>query len=85
MVIQMQNNGQTRKKSLLESFVNVLSGFVIASIAWRFIIAPLFNIEHSWGKNMAITLIFSVISITRGYCVRRVFNMIDRNIHKEAR
>lgn len=67
---------QTRSRSFVERLANQVSGLVIASLTWR-VIAPLFEIEHDWGRNIRITLIFATISIIRGYVVRRLFNWLD--------
>lgn len=64
---------QTKKKSLAEAVTNTAVGFGI-SLAATFIIFPLLGIESSAGKNVLITLFFTVISILRGYVLRRFFN-----------
>lgn len=64
---------QTKKQSFLETIVNTFIGFAISLIA-TFIILPLFGIESTVAKNIGITMCFTVISILRGYVVRRYFN-----------
>ena len=64
---------QTKKQSFIESVTNTAIGFVI-SLSATFIIFPLVGITSSAGKNIIITLFFTVISILRGYLIRRFFN-----------
>jgi hypothetical protein len=63
---------QTRIASLLESLVNVAIGYVVA-LASQVVVFPLFGVHVSFGANAAIGLVFTVISILRSYCVRRLF------------
>ena len=65
---------QSRKKSALESFCNVSSGFIISMVVWELIIEPLFSIEKSLFENLHITSIFTGVSLLRGYAWRRLFN-----------
>lgn len=73
---------QTRLESFIEQTLNVGSGFVLSFAVWAWIVAPLIRAGHlSIDHNLAITLIFTVVSLIRGYVWRRVF---DKNIHKEV-
>ena len=64
---------QSRLESLIETNVNVFSGWFLSLMVWSFAIGPLFGIETSMLDNMAITLIFTAISVVRGYYWRRFF------------
>lgn len=64
---------QTKKNSLIEAVTNTAVGFGI-SLAATFAIFPVMGIESSPSKNLVITLFFTVISILRGYLLRRLFN-----------
>lgn len=64
---------QTKKQSFKEAVTNTAIGFVI-SYASTFLIFPLVGFESSGGKNLIITIYFTIISILRGYVVRRCFN-----------
>lgn len=64
---------QTKKQSLIESATNTAVGFVI-SLCATFVVMPLFGFNSSFGKNLGITLVYTAISIVRGYVVRRWFN-----------
>lgn len=64
---------QTRLGSLIEAITNTLIGLIISVIANQ-IIFPLFGFHPSLGQNVLISLIYTFISIARGYCLRRWFN-----------
>lgn len=64
---------QTKKQSFIEAITNTAIGFII-SLASTFIIFPLVGFESSPSKNMIVTLFFTVVSILRGYIIRRFFN-----------
>lgn len=64
---------QSKKQSLLESFVNIFVGFII-SFASTFLIFPLVGFESTSSKNLIITIFFTVISFLRSYILRRIFN-----------
>jgi len=64
---------QPRIHSLIESFVNVLIGYVVA-ISSQLLIFPLFNINIPLSDNLLIGVYFTVISLARSYAVRRWFN-----------
>jgi hypothetical protein len=72
---------QTRTISMIEQVLNVSTGYLLAFIVWSVIIIPLFKIEASIGESMLINLIFTVISVLRGYVWRRLFvNYLDKLI-----
>lgn len=64
---------QKRKHSILEILASTAIGFAISLSALYFIF-PFFGIESTHSKNLGITIFFTVISIIRGYFVRRLFN-----------
>ena len=64
---------QTKKQSLIESLTNTAIGFVV-SYASTFLIFPLLGMQTSAGTNLIITVYFTIISILRGYVIRRWFN-----------
>lgn len=68
--------GQTRKRSLLESLVNVLIGYSVAVLA-QLAVFPLFDIHVPLHDNLMIGACFTVISIIRSYAIRRLFNWWD--------
>lgn len=68
---------QTKKQSLFESILNVIVGYLISLLS-LFLIFPLIGIESSPGKNIAISLYFTAMSIARSYLLRRFFNKKNR-------
>ena len=69
---------QSKKMSLIETVLSVLIGYIVALLS-QIVVFPLFDIEVSLIDNLLIGLLFTVISIIRGYYVRRLFNWIDFN------
>jgi len=66
---------QTRFGSVVETVLNVGSGLLTANLAWWWIVIPLYpalNTESA-GNIFIVNLIFTVISIIRGLCWRRLF------------
>lgn len=66
---------QTRIQSLIETIINVAIGYLVA-LASQIAIFPLFDIHIPLSSNLLIGAFFTVISIVRGYLVRRLFNYI---------
>lgn len=66
---------QNKKWSMIETVISVASGFVIAVVT-QLIMFPLFGVYVTIGANIQMTLIFTVISLIRGYYVRRFFNWL---------
>lgn len=73
---------QTRLESLLESIINISSGFLVSLAIWSFVIIPIWNIDTSFSENLTITGIFTISSIIRSYLWRRFFNA---GLHKMIR
>jgi hypothetical protein len=59
----------------LEAFANTFLGWFI-SFAAQLITFPLFGIHISMASSFGISLVFIVISICRGYMLRRFFNYL---------
>ena len=68
---------QTRRMSLVETIAGVAIGFVV-SVAASFVVYPIFGHSFTLSQNIGITIIFTVLSIVRGYLVRRAFNFWGR-------
>jgi len=64
---------QSRFVSLLEVAVNTAIGFCISLVA-TLTILPALGVAASVGQSVYMSLAFTVISIARGYVLRRVFN-----------
>ena len=67
---------QSKKYSIIESVANTLIGLVTSFII-QLIIYPLLDIPVSISQNIIITLVFLIVSIIRGYLIRRLFNKKD--------
>ena len=64
-------------RQLIESFIDVGSGFVLA-ILIQLLIFPLFDLHPSILDSIGIALIFTVVSITRSWIWRLVFTKYKR-------
>ena len=64
---------QTRLEPLIETVANIVIGFVIA-LASQLWIFNAYDIHVSGGTHVAITAWFTLVSLIRGYAVRRYFN-----------
>ena len=63
---------QSRKHSAVETFANVLVGYVSA-VASQFIVFPLFGITVPLKTNFIMGVWFTVTSVIRSYAMRRLF------------
>jgi len=68
---------QSKKASLTESAVNTGLGFVI-SLGATAAILPAFGLHTSFATQTNITIVYTVISLVRGYALRRAFNWYER-------
>lgn len=64
---------QTRVGSLIEALMNVAIGLLVSVVA-NAIVFPRFGFTPTAGENVAISLIYTAISIVRQYVLRRWFN-----------
>jgi hypothetical protein len=67
---------QTIKRSWLESWSNILIGWIINFIA-NMIIFPLFGFKITIRDNILFGIIYTCISLLRSFCIRRWFNRND--------
>lgn len=65
---------QTKADSMMEAVTNTVIGLVISTIANHIVLPLVLGVHMSIGQNVVISLIFTVISIVRSYCLRRAFN-----------
>lgn len=72
---------QSKRESLIESMLNIGSGFVLSLVVWQ-LLAYMMDIPMPLSRNLLITSIFTVVSLTRSYLWRRFFNArMRRKIH----
>ena len=63
---------QSRVMSLVEAIANVTVGFGVAVLT-QMLVFPLFGLRTTVPENLAIGLIFTVVSLARSYALRRAF------------
>lgn len=64
---------QSKTSSFIEAIANTLIGYVI-NLGVQLVVYPFFGATFSFKQNLAIGLIFMVVSVTRSYVLRRFFN-----------
>lgn len=57
--------------------VSYVIGFV-SSVVLQLIVYPWFGLEVNLMQNIGLAVIFYSVAITRGYCLRRLFNWLWR-------
>ena len=68
---------QSKKQSLIETLTSVFVGWLIGVIL-NLTILPLFDYNITVVDSLWVSLIFTVISVVRGYFIRRFFNSKER-------
>jgi len=71
---------RTRLVILIEVVMGTALGFLVSFCAWPFV-AHAYGFDYSVTTNLGVTWIFTVLSIARGYIVRRFF---ARGMHEAA-
>ena len=66
---------QSRSLSLVEAGANVLVGFGIAVLT-QMVVFPMFGLKAALSDHLAIGLVFTVVSLVRGYLLRRLFDRL---------
>lgn len=66
---------QSRLMSLIESIANVFVGYGVAVVT-QILIFPIFGLQTTLAQNLKMGAIFTVVSITRSFALRRVFEAI---------
>lgn len=64
---------QTKLESFIETCINTAIGYVVALLS-QLLVFPLVGIHVPFSTNLEIGAWFTVISIIRGYVIRRWFN-----------
>ena len=75
---------QSRRQSLIEAITNVVVGYALAVIT-QIVVFPWFGLNASLGENLALGLVFTVISVIRGYALRRLFARLDHKWKRTSR
>lgn len=71
---------QSRLSSFIEALLQVVIGYVLSFIV-QLIVYPAYGATFTFWQNIQIGLIFMVVSLARGYAIRRWFNA---QIHRAA-
>lgn len=64
---------QSKLGSLIEAAVNTLIGFALSFLAWP-VAGWLFGIAYTHGQHFGVVMFFTLLSVARGYFVRRYAN-----------
>lgn len=65
---------QSKKMSAVESACNVVFGYLL-SVGVQVVAFPFFGIEVPLRDNFLLGLCFIVVSLSRSYIIRRIFNL----------
>ena len=69
---------QSRLMSLVEAVANVIVGYGVA-VATQIVVFPWFGIETGLAEHLTIGLAFVGVSLVRGYMLRRLFDIWQRD------
>lgn len=64
---------QTKLESFIETCINTAIGFLVA-LASQLVVFPMVGIDVPISTNLEVGAWFTVISVARGYVIRRWFN-----------
>ena len=64
---------QTKKQSFIETLTSVFVGWLIGVIL-NMLVLPLFDYNITVVDSLLVSLIFTAVSVARGYVVRRIFD-----------
>lgn len=65
--------GQSKLESLIETCINTAIGYLVALLS-QILVFPMVGIHVPFSTNLVIGAWFTVISVARGYIIRRWFN-----------
>ena len=68
---------QSRSRSFYEAFINISVGYIIRITA-NALILPFFVKNFTLTDNLILGVIYTLISLTRIYLIRRWFNKEDK-------
>lgn len=71
------NRGQSIRLSIIETWTSTIVGYGLAVLT-QMLVFPLYGLTVPVRGNLQIGAIFTVVSLIRGYVLRRVFNAISR-------
>ena len=68
-------DGQSRAASFFEALTGTVTGFVLSVWVQR-LLFPAMGHDFGIAENMVVASVFTMVSILRGYTVRRLFNAL---------
>ena len=68
--------GQTRQASAVEALTGTIVGFLLAIWVQR-LLFPALGHDLALAENALVASVFSLLSVLRGYCLRRLFNALE--------
>jgi hypothetical protein len=75
--------GQSRRWSLFESIAGTFIGYAVNFVAGPPLYHLFFGVNVGIGENFGISVAFTIISLVRGYYVRRGFNKLHAYMEKQ--
>jgi hypothetical protein len=63
---------QTRRGSLIEACFGTAIGLVVSTVA-NIVLMPMYGYPITLGESASLSVIYTIISVTRSFLVRRVF------------
>ncbi len=66
--------GQSKLHSLIEQITNLTIGLLLSILVVQPVVFSYWNIQLNVAENVTIAGVFTVVSLLRGYAVRRMFN-----------
>ena len=66
---------QSRRHSMVEAITNTVVGLLV-TLGAQLIVYPMYGATFTFSQNIQITFIFTVLSISRSYLLRRAFNWL---------
>jgi hypothetical protein len=67
---------QSHFMSLVEAVTNIVVGYGLAVLT-QIIVFPLFGLHASLSDNILLGVVFTIVSLARGFALRRIFNTFD--------
>lgn len=74
-ILPAEAKGQSRRWSVIETCASTAIGFIVSLVLVSHVL-PAFGYHSTPAHNFWITVIFTVASVVRGYCVRRFFEAL---------
>jgi len=66
---------QSERGSLIEAVANTVVGYGLA-VATQFAVFPIYGLQVGVVENLGLGLVFTAVSLVRGYLLRRLFDRL---------